>query len=82
MFEERSVSFIFPFVDFRITHLCGMEGNAQLHRLSAFACLREGLPGKGVFFFRLSVNCLIVFLEKEKNSCLQGKWSPKDETIH
>jgi len=29
MFEESSVSFIFFFVDFRITHLCSMEGNAQ-----------------------------------------------------
>ncbi len=29
MFEESSVSFIFHFVDFRITHLCSMEGNAQ-----------------------------------------------------
>ena len=77
MFEESSVSFIFPFVDFRITHLCSMEGNAQLHRLSAFACLREGLPGKGVFFFRLSVNCLIVFFGERKEFMFARKMESK-----
>jgi len=54
-----------------------MEGNAQLHRLSAFACLREGLSGKGVFFFRLSVNCLIVFFGERKEFMFARKMESK-----